>query len=349
VNLNARLDIDNNNYLLIAGQNPTNSNDLAVRLHFYDYTTLTFIKSTDCPVINSTGINGNRYFYCYYNTYNKHYFVLVRDFSVRSYFIFSFFPDGTYKTNNRFNWFTVSYDRFAYIPSSNTFWYNNNSVHSFTLLAPQTVNYSFTAANLFEYDKKLYLYSAGSTLFGVPINIGVTCFLQGTQILRQNLETGDAEYVAVETLRKSDRIKTFSRGYIPIHSIGHSEIYNPGKSAKNENPLFIMRTDKCPELFEDLCITGNHCMLYTKLEGDLKSRVEAHMGEIYVSEGHYRVPACLDERSEPYEEEGPATIWHFALENDNIYENYGVFANGLLVESSSIRFMTELAGMELID
>ena len=33
--------------------------------------------------------------------------------------------------------------------------------------------------------------------------------------------------------------------------------------------------------------------------------------------------------------EPPYTIWHIVLENSNIYENYGIYANGLLVESCS--------------
>jgi len=71
------------------------------------------------------------------------------------------------------------------------------------------------------------------------------------------------------------------------------------------------------------------------------------MGKIYVTEGDYRVPACLDDRAVPLDEEGEMTIWHFALENDCIYSNYGVYANGLLVESSSIRYMREFSGMDL--
>ena len=58
--------------------------------------------------------------------------------------------------------------------------------------------------------------------------------------------------------------------------------------------------------------------------------------------------ACLDERAEPYLEEGLFNIWHFALENNDYYMNYGIYANGLLVETSSKRYMKEHSGMELI-
>jgi hypothetical protein len=42
------------------------------------------------------------------------------------------------------------------------------------------------------------------------------------------------------------------------------------------------------------------------------------------------------------------TIWHLSLENDNYYYNYGIYANGLLVETASKRMIREFSGMELI-
>jgi len=41
------------------------------------------------------------------------------------------------------------------------------------------------------------------------------------------------------------------------------------------------------------------------------------------------------------------TIYHLALENENYFSNYGIYANGLLVESCSKRYLKELSGMEL--
>ena len=59
--------------------------------------------------------------------------------------------------------------------------------------------------------------------------------------------------------------------------------------------------------------------------------------------------ACIDERAEPWCSEGTYTIWHVALENDDIKMNYGVYANGgLLVETCSINYMRTKANMQLI-
>jgi hypothetical protein len=52
----------------------------------------------------------------------------------------------------------------------------------------------------------------------------------------------------------------------------------------------------------------------------------------------------LDQKAEPYDEEGTFTIWHVALEHEDDYMNYGIWANGLLVESCSKRMMKEYSG-----
>ena len=99
---------------------------------------------------------------------------------------------------------------------------------------------------------------------------------------------------------------------------------------------------------EDLYITGEHCVLYKDLSSELKEKVKEHMGDVYITEYQYRVPACLDKRATIYEGKYPVTIWHLALENANYYRNYGVYANGLLVETCSIQYLMELSEMEII-
>ena len=80
-----------------------------------------------------------------------------------------------------------------------------------------------------------------------------------------------------------------------------------------------------------------------------REQVSEVLGNIYVTEGKYRLPACVDERSKVYLEKGDFTIYHIALENESYYGNYGVFANGLLVETCSRRYLKELANMTLLD
>jgi len=59
--------------------------------------------------------------------------------------------------------------------------------------------------------------------------------------------------------------------------------------------------------------------------------------------------AFLDPRAEPYKVDGEFPIFHIALESDNDRINYGVYANGLLVETCSKRYMKEYSNMTLIE
>jgi hypothetical protein len=102
-------------------------------------------------------------------------------------------------------------------------------------------------------------------------------------------------------------------------------------------------------LTEDLVITGCHSILVKSFKDpEQKIQTKEIIGDNYVTEKHYRLPACVDDRTKIFEEEGVHTIWHFSLENSDYYMNYGVYANGLLVETSSNRMMVELSGMKFI-
>jgi hypothetical protein len=102
------------------------------------------------------------------------------------------------------------------------------------------------------------------------------------------------------------------------------------------------------QIFEDLIITGCHSILVFPFanEEERNKTIEVN-GDTYVTDGLYRLPACADSRASVYETPGTYTIYHFSLENDNYYSNYGVYANGLVVESCSKRMLKELSNMTI--
>jgi hypothetical protein len=73
------------------------------------------------------------------------------------------------------------------------------------------------------------------------------------------------------------------------------------------------------------------------------------MGVVCVTDGKYRLPACLDKKADIYDTTGEFTIWHIALDHNDYFMNYGIFANGLLVESCSKRYLKELSNMTLVE
>jgi hypothetical protein len=176
----------------------------------------------------------------------------------------------------------------------------------------------------------------------------IMCFKEDTKILCLDTQDNQEKYLPVQDLRKGTLVKTGKSGYIPIALIGHSKIYNPANSLRYKNRLYKCHKGNYPELFEDLVITGCHSILVPDLTEKERADSQEFMGDIYVTENKYRLMASLDKRAETYEEEGVFPIWHFALENEHIRANFGVYANGLLVETSSIRMMSEYSGMELL-
>jgi len=58
--------------------------------------------------------------------------------------------------------------------------------------------------------------------------------------------------------------------------------------------------------------------------------------------------AVLDKNAEPFLEEGVFSIWHLALDHNDERMNYGIYANGLLVETTSKRMLREYSGMKLV-
>ena len=235
-------------------------------------------------------------------------------------------------------------------PYTNAFYLHNNGSVITTVTFATGINYTFSSNLLTNNDQTAQLYN-GAVQFGIPITIFTyPCFKQGAKILRYDPVSDKESYVPVETLRRGDLIVTAESGAKPIHSIGYKPIPLPKSDSNPSNRLYKFSRKYCPDVFEPLYITGEHCTLHHQVSQDLLSKIAEHMGDVYVTENHYRVPAQMDDRAEPYDgEDEPVTIWHFALENENVAHNYGVWANGLLVESCAIESLLEKSGMRLLE
>ena len=145
-------------------------------------------------------------------------------------------------------------------------------------------------------------------------------------------------------------IKTINDGYKAIEIIAFKEIWNLSVKERLKDQLYVCSQSEYPEVFEDLVITGCHSILVNEfVSQEQREKTKELLGDIYVTDDKYRLPACLDERASIYEKDGLFKIYHLALENENYYYNYGIYANGLLVESCSLRYLKELSKMNLIE
>jgi hypothetical protein len=188
------------------------------------------------------------------------------------------------------------------------------------------------------------LSSSPSTVNITVSSAGPPCFKEDTKILT------DKSYREIRDLRKGDLVKTLKHGYVPINMIGYSRVYNSGKQERIKGRLYKYPENTFPGQTEELVLTGCHSRLVDNFRDDVqKQKTILVNGKIYVTDGKYRLPACLDDFAIPYDQEGTYTVYHLALDNDDYYMNYGIFANGVLVETTSKRYLKDLSKMTLIE
>ena len=159
------------------------------------------------------------------------------------------------------------------------------------------------------------------------------CFGEGAKILCYNSTTNSEELIPVEKLQKGTLVKTLTSGFQPVHTVAFDTLYNSGLPTRNPSSLYKLTSTTYPSLIDDLYLTGFHSILVDSITEEQRNKMIEIQQKIYVTEGKYRLLACVDDRCKPSEKEGAYTIWHFALENDHMNKNYGVWANGLLVET----------------
>jgi len=170
-----------------------------------------------------------------------------------------------------------------------------------------------------------------------------TCFLEGSTILC--LVNNKEKYIPIEDIRKGMLVKTMNHSYIPVELIGYSIVNNTSDSPI----LYKCKKENYPELSEDLIITECHAILVDQITQIQREKTLKKFGEIFKTQNKLRLIASIDERAEPWTKPGKYTVWHVALKNENILNNYGIFANGrLLVESVSIRYLKDKSKMTLV-
>lgn len=169
------------------------------------------------------------------------------------------------------------------------------------------------------------------------------CFLISSKILT------DKGYIAIEDLRKRDLVKTLKNDYLPIVLIGKSSIYNSGDLVRLKNRLYILPKQLFPSLTEDLVLTGCHSLL---VDGLYKEQIFQMWGpnrRLYKTDNKLRLFTCFEPRAIPYQKKGTFTIYHLVLESNNDEINFGIWANGLLVETCSKLGLRDFSDMEFIN
>ena len=225
----------------------------------------------------------------------------------------------------------------------------DTTVNSITFTDISTNSFDYGMSNLFVYKQNENEPNSGFDIqISDPMVINATCFLEGTKILAMDKKR-IMKYIPIEKLKPGMLVKTLYAGFVPIKYIGYSTIYNPGLATRVRDQLFKCTKSAYPELIEDLVLTGNHSVLVDTITDEERQQITETLGGIYVTDRKYRLPAFDDKRAVPYEQRGDFCIWNLALENEDYYANYGIYANGLLVETTSCRYIKEISRMTLIE
>lgn len=172
----------------------------------------------------------------------------------------------------------------------------------------------------------------------------IICFREGTKILSLN-EYSEEAYRNIETLKNGDFVKTYKNGYIPIYKVGSRLFNNRGdtdNSSRSKDHLYRYLKHNHSELIDDLVLTGCHSVLVDKLTDEQKKKTIEVNGDTFITDGKYRLMSMHDERAQLYPVKEECNIWHIALDHQDYYMNYGIFANGMLVESTSKRMMDKI-------
>jgi hypothetical protein len=178
----------------------------------------------------------------------------------------------------------------------------------------------------------------------VYTSLPVICFKDNTKILTNN------GYIQINLLTKDDLVETFGHGFKKITAIGKSQIIHNATQDRLPDQLYkySKETSGYNELTEDLIITGRHAVLVDTFESDeQKQDVLKMCGIIKQTDNKYHLPACVDNKSDVYEIPGEYFVYHLALENDDENACYGIYANGLLVETCSERYLKDVSNMAI--
>ena len=172
----------------------------------------------------------------------------------------------------------------------------------------------------------------------------IPCFKDDTKILT------DKGYVHIKNLKNGDLIETFVHGLKPITAIGRKQIIHLATNDRNPEQLYKYTSATHSALFEDLIITGRHAILVDDFVSDeQRDNVSNFYKGVFKTDDKYLLPSSLDNTSTVYEVTGEYNVYHLALQNDDENKNYGIYANGLLVETASEGYLKNRSNMELIE
>jgi hypothetical protein len=207
---------------------------------------------------------------------------------------------------------SVGTDAFRLTKSGITVTYRNAANYDALPTSLKTTQSQFTSPT-FVYDASCY-----------TENTLITCFINGEEV-----------EVKIQDIKVGMLVKTYNEGYVPVSRIGKLMIRN---SDDVFNGLYKMKNN-------DLIVAGGHSILVDKLPlfiNETNVPSFAKKGISFYKCNHkiqdkYLLLACDSDLFEPMIDNELYNVYHIVLESNNNNKNYGIYANGILSESTSLK------------
>lgn len=226
-----------------------------------------------------------------------------------------------------------------YTYTSPNYTIGTNSI-TFGTVTPINIPVSGTISVVVNDDSINQIGTSTNNIWNDTITIDPICYVEGTEILC--LINEKEEYIKIEDIKKGTLIKIYSPGtesrYKKMEGIAKSTLY-PSKSHARSK-IFVLRKDKLGKEmpYKDLYVSGAHSYLVDKLkEGEQLNTMIKFCGRTgLMLQDKYKLIVSLSEEWEELNDTKTYILYHFALESDNLYDHYGVYANGIISESMNI-------------
>ena len=166
----------------------------------------------------------------------------------------------------------------------------------------------------------------GDAFSGPPI-----CYNKGTKILV--VEDGQELYKSIELLQPGDLVKTYLHGDLPIEFINSKRVIN-NPNVWSESMYRLPSTD--PE-HDDLVVTGGHGILkpvLTRQEISADKRWFIRNQRYSKIDNMYLQRAAFCKEFIQLTDKQEYTYYHLSLKSNDENRRYGIWANGILSEST---------------
>jgi alpha-tubulin suppressor-like RCC1 family protein len=181
------------------------------------------------------------------------------------------------------------------------------------------------------------------------------CFNEGTKILCLNCKLNcelngklNEIYRPVQDLQVGDFVKSYLHGYRKVNKILTGSFVNNPTDQGVSNCMYMMVKTKDNQLIDDLTLTRNHGILVEKLSENEERKIDKNT--LPIIDNLLSIITADSDKFEKVMDNNIYKYYHFSLETDGDNDRrFGVYANGLLVETPSINMMNNALNIKPLD